>query len=760
MIQKIGRTLSVLAAAVVAFGAQMSFALEPRTPEVLPGDIAGVYSSHDLKFQLFGPPPGIKHAAGVMRWRYNDANRPGSITKANAISQTQAAMSKWTAVCKISFVYDGETSVGFNTGDGNNVVGWDTNISAPTTGLTYVAWNGSNTITDAEIRLNANYTPGFDSTLVHEVGHALGLQHSDVNGAVMSGPPLSSYNGMASLGADDIAGCVSLYGTAGGGGGPLPDTTAPSVPTSLVAMGTSTTTIGLTWNASTDNVGVANYKVFRGNGTLLGTVTSPNATVASLAPGTSYSFTVSACDAAGNCSAQTSAASATTQSAPSADTQAPSVPTGLGAVAVSSSQINLSWNASTDNVGVTSYRVFRSGTQVGTTGSPSTPVTGLSASTLYTFTVAACDGAGNCSAQSAPASANTQAAAGPGPGPSGDTEAPSMPLNLVATTVNSSTITLAWFGSVDNSGGIVTYRVYRDGAFVSQDTVSNAAMTNLAASTTYTFTVQACDVAGNCSAHSPPATGSTTSGTGGPGPGPTANYQDLWWSPGQNGWGLTITQHNDALFIAMYIYDATGKPTWVVMSSGTWDASHTVYSGPVYIPAGSWFGAYDKNRFAVGTPAGTASFRFNNINSATVTYNINGLSGTKSIERLAFGVVDTTPITNYADAWWAGSLENGWGLVLSQQYRNLFAAWYTYDPNGQTTWFVMSSGTWTTPTTYTGKLYSTRGTQVLGANYNQAGFSVTEVGTLTLSFSGPGSGTMTYTVNGLTQTKSITRLSF
>jgi len=333
-----------------------------------------------------------------------------------------------------------------------------------------------------------------------------------------------------------------------------------------------------------------------------------------------------------------------------------------------------------------------------------------------------------------------------------------MPLNLVATTVNSSTITLTWFGSVDNYPGIVTYRVYRDGAFVSQGTVSNAAMYNLAASTTYTFTVQACDVAGNCSAPSPPAVASTTAPTSGPGP--VANYQDLWWSPGQNGWGLTITQHNDALFIAMYVYDAAGKPTWVVMSSGTWDAAHTVYSGDLYVPTSSWFGAYDKSRFAVGTAAGSASFRFNSANTATVTYNINGLSGTKNIERLAFGVVDNTPVTNYADAWWAGTLENGWGLVLSQQYRNIFAAWYTYDPSGQTTWFVMSDGTWTTPTTYTGKLYSTHGSQVLGAVYNQGLFSTTEVGTLTLTFSGSTAGTMTYTVNGLTQSKAITRLPF
>jgi chitodextrinase len=89
------------------------------------------------------------------------------------------------------------------------------------------------------------------------------------------------------------------------------------------------------------------------------------------------------------------------------DTTPPSVPTGLSATAVSSTQINLSWTASTDNVGVTGYDVFRNGTQVGTTTTTSYQDTGLTADTTYSYTVAAYDAAGNVSAQSTPASATT-----------------------------------------------------------------------------------------------------------------------------------------------------------------------------------------------------------------------------------------------------------------------------------------------------------------------------------------------------------------
>src|SRR5438874_1312327 len=124
-------------------------------------------------------------------------------------------------------------------------------------------------------------------------------------------------------------------------------------------------------------------------------------------PSTPYTYTVAANDAAGNLSAQSSPASATTPAPP--DTTPPSVPTGLTASAVSSSQINLSWTASSDNVGVSGYRVYRNGSQIATTSATSFANTGLSPSTTYSYTVAAYDAAGNLSAQSSPASATTPA---------------------------------------------------------------------------------------------------------------------------------------------------------------------------------------------------------------------------------------------------------------------------------------------------------------------------------------------------------------
>jgi chitodextrinase len=125
-----------------------------------------------------------------------------------------------------------------------------------------------------------------------------------------------------------------------------------------------------------------------------------------LAPATAYTYTVVAFDAAGNASAPSGSASANTFAV--ADIIAPSIPTGLSATATSSSQIKLSWGASSDNVGVASYKVLRNAVLVGGTSALTYTDNGLAAATTYSYTVAAVDAAGNASAPSTAASATTQ----------------------------------------------------------------------------------------------------------------------------------------------------------------------------------------------------------------------------------------------------------------------------------------------------------------------------------------------------------------
>jgi len=185
------------------------------------------------------------------------------------------------------------------------------------------------------------------------------------------------------------------------------DTTAPSTPTGLAVSGTATTTVSLTWNAATDNVAVTGYQILR-NGTAVGTTAGTSFTDTGLTANTAYTYTVRAYDAAGNYSAATAGVTGTTQA--SSDTTAPSTPTGLTQGSVSANSAAFSWTASTDNVAVTGYRVFRDGTQIGTPSGTSYTDTTVAASTTYSYTVRAVDAAGNLSAASSALSVTTPAA--------------------------------------------------------------------------------------------------------------------------------------------------------------------------------------------------------------------------------------------------------------------------------------------------------------------------------------------------------------
>ena len=260
------------------------------------------------------------------------------------------------------------------------------------------------------------------------------------------------------------------------------DTQKPAPPGGLTATG-STGQVALGWNASTDNVGVTGYRVFRGTTQVaaLGNVTSWTET--GLAAG-SYSYTVRAVDAAGNVSDPSAAASATVP-----DTQKPTAPGNLTATA-GTGQVSLQWQASQDNVGVTAYGVFRGATQIATLGGTATSYTdtGL-APGPYSYTVRSVDAAGNLSDYSNSASATVL-----------DVTKPVPPGNLRTTSATSTRIDLAWNASSDNVG-VTGYRIYRDTSQIGSvgSSTTSYADTSAAVGATYGYTVRAVDAAGNLS---------------------------------------------------------------------------------------------------------------------------------------------------------------------------------------------------------------------------------------------------------------------
>lgn len=181
----------------------------------------------------------------------------------------------------------------------------------------------------------------------------------------------------------------------------------------------------------------------------------------------------------------------TTTPPPPPDTSAPSIPTNLSANAISSSQINLSWNASTDDTAVSGYRVFRGGTQIATVAATTYSNTGLTAATTYVYAVAAYDAAGNVSGQSASVSATTLAVA--------DTTPPIISA-ISATNISTSGATITWTTN-EPSDSLVRYGTTPytgstplNATLVTSHTVT---LTGLVAGTLYNYRVESKDASGN-----------------------------------------------------------------------------------------------------------------------------------------------------------------------------------------------------------------------------------------------------------------------
>ena len=174
------------------------------------------------------------------------------------------------------------------------------------------------------------------------------------------------------------------------------DTEAPTVPTNVTLNNITTSTIDVSWTASTDNEAVTSYDVIV-NENLYGNSTNTSYTITGLSSNTTYAVTILAKDIVGNESAQTTAVNATTLT----DTAAPTVPLNVTITNEAGTSFKVSWTASTDDTAVAGYDVFLDGTYNGTTAETTYLVSNLTTSTTYSVTVLAKDTSDNKSVQSA-----------------------------------------------------------------------------------------------------------------------------------------------------------------------------------------------------------------------------------------------------------------------------------------------------------------------------------------------------------------------
>jgi chitodextrinase len=173
------------------------------------------------------------------------------------------------------------------------------------------------------------------------------------------------------------------------------DSQPPAAPTNVIATTRTATSIALSWAPATDNVGVAGYGVYNG-ANLVQTTAGTTGIVTNLTCNTNYTLAVDAFDATGNSSTKTTIMVSTQ---PCTDTTAPSQPTNLRATGTTQTSLTLTWNASTDAVGVTGYEVFKAGTKAASPTTTTTTLAGLACGTTYSVGVRALDAAGNASLQ-------------------------------------------------------------------------------------------------------------------------------------------------------------------------------------------------------------------------------------------------------------------------------------------------------------------------------------------------------------------------
>ncbi|HSR15352.1 MAG TPA: fibronectin type III domain-containing protein, partial [Gemmatimonadales bacterium] len=277
------------------------------------------------------------------------------------------------------------------------------------------------------------------------------------------------------------------------------DATGPTKPSNLSAGAVGTDRIDLTWSASADpESGIKEYRVYR-DGLQIAVSGQTSYSDTGLAPFTTYQYRVSAVNGQDLESEPSDPASATTR-----DGTPPTIPQDLVATPVGTGRIDLSWSASTDpESGITGYRVFRDGVEVGETVQTVYQDDGLSAGTSYAYYIVARNGDDLESAPSQIVSAATF-----------DGTGPTTPADLVATATGTGTIELVWSASEDPESGIASYKVFRDGAEIGSTAQTTFQDTGLDPATPYEYRVSAVNGEGLESGLSDPASATTLDGSG------------------------------------------------------------------------------------------------------------------------------------------------------------------------------------------------------------------------------------------------------
>ncbi len=545
----------------------------------------------------------------VLHWRYNNASAPYpfSADEAGTIQKLVATAAKWSAACGIQFVYDGTTSATPTrptdaNPDNVNVVGWR-ELDPGTIGLTYT-WNGSPPNADMLVDADVMFSPSrfarsppstiadvagqMDRTASHEWGHAIGIGHSNLSDALMSGLPDSPYSYVTDPQPDDIRACRCLYG-------PAPSQLAAyacSLPTivdfgvqTVGAMSAAKRVNFINDSTATLPLTVGGTTIASGEFFVTGTTCTPSTP---LAPGAGCTIDLAA--RPGISGTRTAEAVIATSDG------AYRLPLAMDGYAPPTPPVTLNfqglwWNAPGGSESGWGLNVAHQGDKI--------------FATWFTY-----DAGGH-----------------------------GWWLVMTADKTGPNTYSGALLQSQGPAFNAVPFSPAAVNAAVGMGTLTFASGNNGTFSYTLGGVMHSKAITRQVFGPLPVCTWGLQ-----PNLALATNYQDLWWAApagAESGWGINLNHQGDTIFATWFTYDLDGAPLWLVVTALKTGAN--VYGGDLYRTTGPAFSAVPFDPLqVVSEKVGTATFTFADGNSASFAYSVQ-LAGmpapvgqTKTITREVF----------------------------------------------------------------------------------------------------------------------------
>jgi Astacin (Peptidase family M12A) len=208
-----------------------------------------------------------------------------------------------------------------------------------------------------------------------------------------------------------------------------------------------------------------------------------------------------------------------------------------------------------------------------------------------------------------------------------------------------------------------------------------------------------------------------------------------WWNKAESGRGFFVERRGSTLFMAGYLYEPDGRPSWFIASG---PITGNVFTGRAttskngqtlegtYVPA------------QVAADLGPVTLTFTDASNATMSWP----GGTTPLTSFVFGGGGPGTGTSLGESgWWWNETESGRGYSIEMQGSTLFMVAFMYDASGNPVWYL-SSGTMQSPIRYSGRLLTVRGGQTLTGPY-QAPTGNTDIGSISFDFNTADRATMT-----------------